>query len=214
MQKINITLAPDQNLYLTSDLHFGHRNVIRFCDRPFVDEKDMGKALLGNWNNRVHPNDFIFNLGDTFWFNDRHSCKKIVQKMHGKKYFILGNHCSEHQYELIDDPDLHICSDIVHLYVRGQESDPRFAGQKVYEIVLSHYPMSTFSHCDAKNCFHFFGHIHSRKGQPMLEFGHPIALAKQNSMDVGVDRHDYAPVEFFEALQKIKDYPYWDMHIK
>lgn len=210
MQKINITIAPDQHIYFTSDLHFGHRNVIRFCDRPFADEKEMAQCLIKNWNDVVKPNDFIFNLGDTFWFNDRHSCKKAVQKLHGKKYFILGNHCTDRQYELIDDPDFHICSDIVHLFIRGQEGDPRFKDVKVYEIVLCHYPLVTWSHSDAKNCYHFFGHIHSRKDQPMSEFGQPIYIKEGKMLDVGVDRHDYKPIDLFDAIKQAQEYDLGD----
>ncbi len=206
MQKINITLATDQHLYFTSDLHFGHRNVIRFCDRPFEDEKDMATGLIKNWNDVVKPNDFIFSLGDFSWWTGRHEVKKLVSQLHGKKYFIPGNHCKEGMYELVDDPDFHECSDVVHLFVRGQEGDPRFAEQKVYEIVLCHYPLTCWSHSGAHNCFQFFGHIHSRAGQPLREFGEPIHITPGKQMDVGVDRWNYHPVEFFTAMQAARDY--------
>ena len=72
MQKINIILAPDQHIYFTSDMHFGHRNVIRFCNRPFADEKEMAQGLIKNWNDKVKSNDFVFSLGDFSWFTGRH----------------------------------------------------------------------------------------------------------------------------------------------
>lgn len=206
MQKINITLAPDQNVYLTSDLHFGHRNVIRFCDRPYVDEKDMATGLIKNWNDTVKPNDFIFSLGDFSWWTGRHEVKKLVEQLHGKKYFIPGNHCKEGMYELVDDKDFHECSDIVHLYIRGQEGDPRFKDVKVYEIVLCHYPCACFSHSDYSNCYHFFGHIHSRAGHPMSEFGKPIHIKPGKMLDVGVDRHNYTPIDLFEAIKQAQEY--------
>ena len=73
MQKLHIDLQAGQKIWFTSDLHLGHRNVIRFCNRPFADEKGMGKSLIENWNNTVGDNDIVFALGDTFWFNDSHS---------------------------------------------------------------------------------------------------------------------------------------------
>lgn len=206
MQKINITLAPNQQIYFTSDMHFGHRNVIRFCDRPFADEKEMAQGLIKNWNDTVKPNDFIFSLGDFSWWTGRHEVKKLVEQLRGKKYFIPGNHCKEGMYELVNDPDFHECSDIVHLFIRGQEGDPRFANVKVYEIVLCHYPLTCWSHSDAKNCYHFFGHIHSSKGQPMSEFGHPIYIKEGKMLDVGTDRHDYTPVNLFEAIKQAREY--------
>lgn len=206
MQKINITIAPVQHIYFTSDLHFGHRNVIRFCERPYTDNKEMTRELIKNWNDRVRPNDLIFSLGDFSWWTSRHDVKKLVGQLHGKKYFIPGNHCKEGMYELVDDPNFHECSDMVHLYVRGQDGDRRFAEHKVYEIVLCHYPLVCWSHSDAPNCYQFFGHIHSRKGQPMTEFGRVLPLQIGKQLDVGVDRHDYKPIELFEALKEAQEY--------
>ena len=78
MKKLHITLEENQNIWFTSDLHFGHRNVIRFCQRPFEDEKHMGPKLIENWNNTVGDNDIVFVLGDTFWFNDSRNIKKVL----------------------------------------------------------------------------------------------------------------------------------------
>lgn len=207
MQKINITLAPDQHIYLTSDLHFGHRNVIRFCNRPFTDEKDMAQALIKNWNDTVKPNDFVFSLGDFSWWTGRHQVKRLVEQLRGHKYFIPGNHCKEGMYELVDDPDFHECSDITILYIRGQEGDPRFADAKVYEIVLCHYPLTCWSHSDYTNCFQFFGHIHSQSGTPLTEFGNEIHIKAGKQMDVGCDRWNYAPIDLFDAIKAAKVYP-------
>ena len=207
MQKINIILAPDQHIYLTSDLHFGHRNVIRFCNRPFVDEKDMMAGLIKNWNEKVKPNDFIFSLGDFSWFTGRHQIKKLVSVLRGRKYFVPGNHCKEGMYELVDDPDFHECADVTVLFVRGQEGDPRFADKKVFEIVLSHYPLTCWSHSDYDNCYQFFGHIHSQAGTPLAEFGNPIHIKPGKQMDVGCDRWGYAPIDLFDAIKAAEVYP-------
>lgn len=208
MQKINITLAPDQHIWFTSDMHFGHRNVIKFCGRPYTDEKEMCEALIKNWNDTVSPNDFIFSLGDFSWWTGRHEVKKLVEKLKGRKYFVPGNHCKECMYELVNDPDFHECSDTVVLYVRGTEGDPRFAEHKVFEIVLNHYPLSCWSHSDYSQCFQFFGHIHSRHNKALTEFGQHIDMKMGKQMDVGVDRWNYKPVDLFEAIQAAKDYPW------
>lgn len=42
-------------IYFTADTHFGHYNVIRFCDRPFASAEEMDKAMIQNWNDRVTP---------------------------------------------------------------------------------------------------------------------------------------------------------------
>ena len=51
------------NLY-TSDLHFGHENVIRFDDRPFSDIEEMDRTLIEMWNARVRDEDTVYIVGD------------------------------------------------------------------------------------------------------------------------------------------------------
>ena len=51
-------------IYFTSDLHFWHKNVIRYTDRPFSSVNEMNKKLIENWNHTVHANDEVYILGD------------------------------------------------------------------------------------------------------------------------------------------------------
>ncbi len=53
-------------IYFTADTHFGHCNVIRFCDRPFASAEEMDEAMIQNWNERVTGNDTVYILGDKF----------------------------------------------------------------------------------------------------------------------------------------------------
>ena len=53
-------------IYFTADTHFGHCNVIRFCDRPFASAEEMDEAMIQNWNDRVTGNDTVYILGDKF----------------------------------------------------------------------------------------------------------------------------------------------------
>ena len=64
MEKIHITLKEGQKIFFTSDLHIGHRNVIKFSNRPFVDVKEMNQVILNNINSTVAENDYLFMLGD------------------------------------------------------------------------------------------------------------------------------------------------------
>ena len=88
MNKLNITLNKGQIIWFSSDQHFGHRNVINFCDRPYADVKEMNQSLIDNWNSVVSNNDIIFVLGDMFWFHGRHEIKKVVAKLNGKYIYI------------------------------------------------------------------------------------------------------------------------------
>ena len=50
--------------YFISDLHFGHRNVIRYCNRPFDTVSEMNAGIIENWNNVVTDKDRVFVVGD------------------------------------------------------------------------------------------------------------------------------------------------------
>jgi calcineurin-like phosphoesterase family protein len=217
MDKINITLKPGETIWFTSDSHFGHRNILKFkpTSRPFEDEKDMAEALIERWNSVISPTDVIFHLGDFSWWNDRHGIKRLINKLNGKIYFVPGNHDDPgRQFELCDPEKIHVLSDVVYLYIRPEKdkaSDPRFE-YNCYEVVLSHFPQLCYSHSERKNVYNFFGHIHSEKNEPMLEFGKPIKLIPRHQYDVGCDRHDLTPVELFNVFKEIDEYPYWDIH--
>lgn len=47
-------------IYFTSDLHFGHINILRHCDRPFADIDEMDRELIARWNRRVTPQDDVY----------------------------------------------------------------------------------------------------------------------------------------------------------
>ena len=50
--------------WFSADLHFGHANIIRYCDRPFADVDEMNWRLVRRWNATVAPTDEVWVLGD------------------------------------------------------------------------------------------------------------------------------------------------------
>jgi len=50
--------------FFTSDTHFGHANIIKYCVRPFRDVAHMDAELIRRWNERVSPEDTVYHLGD------------------------------------------------------------------------------------------------------------------------------------------------------
>lgn len=197
MTKLHIQLEEGQKIWFTSDLHFGHRNVIRFCDRPFIDEKDMGLKLIENWNEQVGENDIVFVLGDTFWFNDSRSIKKVLDKLNGKTiYMIPGNHDDFEHYHRVDTERIKLLPDIVVMWLQ------EFNSNKKHEIWMSHYPMMTWPHRDT-GAYQLFGHIHSKNGGRPGNFDQHLPL-HWNQCDVGCDKWNYKPVNWF-CLKTLMD---------
>src|ERR1700681_4171088 len=77
--------------WFTSDTHFGHTNIIKYCTRPFTDAGEMDRVIVANWNELVQPTDIIYHLGD-FAFASPERAKHIVSNLNGHKVLILGNH--------------------------------------------------------------------------------------------------------------------------
>lgn len=78
-------------LWLTSDLHFGHENIIRYCDRPFADVDEMDDELVRRWNERVAPDDVVWVLGDVA-LGPIHASLRKVAALAGEKHLVAGNH--------------------------------------------------------------------------------------------------------------------------
>ena len=76
--------------WFTSDWHLGHKNIIKYCNRPFKTVEEMNKTIIDNFNNKVNPGDIIFFLGD-FSFDDSFY-RKYQDLLNGNWIFIRGNH--------------------------------------------------------------------------------------------------------------------------
>lgn len=77
--------------FFTADTHFGHKNVIPYCKRPYTDTHEMDEDLIKKWNETVSPDDTIFHLGD-FAFASQLRTKEIIGRLNGYKILIMGNH--------------------------------------------------------------------------------------------------------------------------
>ena len=51
-------------IFVTSDNHFGHENIIKHCRRPFANAEAMDECMIDRWNSTVGPDDDVFHLGD------------------------------------------------------------------------------------------------------------------------------------------------------
>jgi calcineurin-like phosphoesterase family protein len=81
------------DIWITSDTHFFHENIIQYCGRPFADAEFMNEVLVENWNSKVKPGDKVYHLGDVFMGEGaRENIGKLLSSLHGSKRLIVGNH--------------------------------------------------------------------------------------------------------------------------
>jgi calcineurin-like phosphoesterase family protein len=83
------------DIWIISDTHFGHANMLRFKDsdgvlvRPNFNSADhMDEYMIEQWNSVVKDGDIVYHLGDVY-FEHGH---KALNKLKGRKRLILGNH--------------------------------------------------------------------------------------------------------------------------
>jgi calcineurin-like phosphoesterase family protein len=79
----------DRNIWFTSDTHFGHANIIRYCQRPFVSTDEMDWAIIERWNAVVKPHHKVYHLGDVV-INKKFL--PLVKALNGHKRLVRGNH--------------------------------------------------------------------------------------------------------------------------
>jgi calcineurin-like phosphoesterase family protein len=80
-------------IWFTSDNHFGHKNIIKYCKRPFVSVEEMDEAMVERWNKVVRPGDQVYHLGDVMMgTNIRERCTALRKRLNGHITLLLGNH--------------------------------------------------------------------------------------------------------------------------
>ena len=83
----------EPKIFLIGDCHFGHRNIIKYCNRPFDNVEEMTEGLIKNWNSVVGKNDIVYVVGD-FALCGKQKIIEIGKRLNGRKRLILGNHDS------------------------------------------------------------------------------------------------------------------------
>jgi calcineurin-like phosphoesterase family protein len=47
-------------IFFTADQHFGHKNIIKYCNRPFSSVEEMNKVMIDRWNEIVGKEDTVY----------------------------------------------------------------------------------------------------------------------------------------------------------
>ncbi len=138
------------NLY-TSDLHFGHANVIGFDHRPFGNLNEMDHVMIKLWNSRVQKDDTVYIVGD-LCYRSSHAPEWYLRQLKGHKILILGNH----DWQILKNEN-------ALRYLEGVEKMMTVRdGER--QICLCHYPMAEWDGYHGGS-WHIYGHIHNRRDE-------------------------------------------------
>ena len=77
--------------FFTSDEHYGHSNIIKYCNRPFENVEEMNETLIRNHNLMVGKGDVVIHAGD-FSLMKKEEVGKIVERLNGEHIFLQGSH--------------------------------------------------------------------------------------------------------------------------
>ena len=89
-QTVSDALAAGERVWITSDLHFLHTNIISYCDRPFFDVGSMTDALIGTLQ-KVPKDELIIFNGDMA-IGDYQRSVNLMRLLPGRKILVAGNH--------------------------------------------------------------------------------------------------------------------------
>ena len=172
------------NVFFTSDSHYGHFSIIKYCERPFKNTEEHDETLINNHNSVVSPDDYVIHLGD-FSFGrgtGPNFVRNIIDRLNGKIIIVFGNH------------DRHAKANR-NLFFQWYEGlyEPKIGSDK---IVCCHYPLLSWN-AAFHGRPHIFGHVHSG---PYKEFNH-----QRNSYDVGVDNNNFTPISYRELMVKLEE---------
>lgn len=186
--------------WFTSDTHYYHSNIIKYCKRPYDNVTEMNEALIHNYNDVVKDNDEVYHLGD-FGFAEPGKLLEVVKRLKGKKYLILGNH-DKNIRKKIDDM-FQYYFEWIGDYLDITQQDSTITGGK-QKIILCHYPLLTWNKAH-HGSWMLHGHCHSN-------IDHLNVNTRRH--DVGVDGNDYRPICYDEVkvIMMNKNYEAVDHH--
>ena len=155
----------DFNIFVISDTHFCHENIIKYCDRPFKNVHEMNNYMIQKWNSVVGKHDLVIHCGDVV-LGPNDVAEKVLKQLNGRKYLIKGNHDNK------SDTFYRKC---------GFERISDFPIIIDGKYIFAHAPLEKLGDSDL---FLYYGHVHND-----MDYGDT-----KNSKCVCVERLDYTPL--------------------
>jgi calcineurin-like phosphoesterase family protein len=166
--------------FVISDQHYGHSNIIKFCDRPFADVAEMDEAMMRVHNETVHNDDLVIFNGDFMFYKKDTG---IFEKLKGRKVLVKGNH----DHSATKNLGWQAVHDIYDFTYNQRK------------VVMCHYPIHSWNG-KFHGSIHLYGHVHNNRAD---------YLTVPNAYNICVEEIGYAPV-FIETFTNKEVHSYKD----
>lgn len=167
-------------IFITSDLHLGHANIIKYCKRPFKDVHEMNKTLVYNWNSTIRKDDIVYFLGDLAYGRNSFT-DSWLHKLNGKITFLKGNHDESSSIRMLD-----------HYFTE-------FEGIKFY---LTHDPANV---PETWNGWVIHGHVHNNSRDYDMQRKYPYINYDKKTVNVSVELTNYKPLRLSTITKQINE---------
>jgi len=185
------------SLYLLSDTHFDHENIIEYCNRPFNSAEEMDSKIIDNWNQRVEYNDTVLFGGDVAMARSEVAID-YIEKLQGQFLMLDGNH---------DDINP---SEAPFPILKSYYFDYSYNNSH-YDFYYTHWPHRNDSNRDDdRSAPHWatppewfdgwviHGHVHNNDID-----NYPFVNPTDKFINVGVELLEYTPIKLEELLEII-----------
>lgn len=183
------------NLY-TSDWHFGHTNILKYCQqratylgmKDATDVTEMNERLVALWNSQAGPNDTVWVLGDMCMGRVDETIE-YVGRLNGHKHLILGNHDKAHPGITRDPEKRARWEDRYGEFFESMFTDNVYVIDGI-RCQISHFPYGGVDHTESER---YNADIISKWTLPTAETPlvhghvHDLYQTNGNMLNVGID---------------------------
>jgi calcineurin-like phosphoesterase family protein len=177
--------------WFTSDTHYGHDAIIRYCNRPYKSVGEMNFDMARRWNERVAPTDTVYHLGD-FAMGDPERYPSFRHALQGQIVLVKGNHDKRMESVMAYMAFLNVIENAI-IEVDG------------VKLWLNHYPLGVPD---------FRGRPYARPAAPgpydiaLCGHVHQNFKVQSGNVNVGVDVWDFAPISISDIRAAISSTPH------
>lgn len=132
--------------WIVADLHFNHKNILAYENRPFASVEEMNEQIIRRWNNKVSKEDTVYILGDFTLSRRMDVIEQFCRALNGNKVLVMGNHDTRKPQDYI---------------AAGFIQATRKPIMVEDGVVLMHEPFADIRFI-APNYLYFFGHVHGK----------------------------------------------------